>query len=135
MSQTEPDEDAQWTIDRAADLLEHYAAFIRGGHSNELLFHPYLPEIDFVAAQLRAWFKSESSSLLLDREEAGGEIAVDGGGREPSPAGVKEVRKLCASCGKPACLCFADESGKRSAGVAGMNSETLPPQPPMDSPP
>jgi hypothetical protein len=39
----------------AADLLEHYAAFIRSGAvpANDLERHPYLPHIEEVAASLR----------------------------------------------------------------------------------
>lgn len=38
----------------AADLLEHYADFIRTVKADDLERHPYLPEIERVAAELRA---------------------------------------------------------------------------------
>lgn len=38
----------------AADLLERYAAFIRTVPSTDFELHPYLPEVDRVAAELRA---------------------------------------------------------------------------------
>jgi hypothetical protein len=49
------DEDQIYTLDRAADLLEGYAEFIRSDvMSADIERHPYLPEIDGTAEDLRA---------------------------------------------------------------------------------
>jgi len=49
------DEDQIYTLDRAADLLEGYAEFIRSDPMDtELERHPYLPELDETAKELRA---------------------------------------------------------------------------------
>jgi hypothetical protein len=53
---TQSDEDTRWTIDRAADFLEQYAAFIHREKPDDLEQHPYLPELEMVAGQLRHWF-------------------------------------------------------------------------------
>lgn len=48
-------EDDIYTLDRAADLLEGYAEFVRSDvMSADIERHPYLPEIDAVAEDLRA---------------------------------------------------------------------------------
>lgn len=47
------DEDDQWTLDRAADLLKGYADHVRSVGGNELQYWPYLPEIEFVIEGLR----------------------------------------------------------------------------------
>lgn len=38
----------------AADILEHYAEYVRGLPSAEFERHPYIPEIEEAAAKLRA---------------------------------------------------------------------------------
>jgi Lar family restriction alleviation protein len=38
----------------AADLLDRYAAFIRTVKADDLELHPYLPEVERIAAELRS---------------------------------------------------------------------------------
>ena len=42
------------TLARAADFLEQYAAFIHRVKPEEIEEHPYLPELEQVAADVRA---------------------------------------------------------------------------------
>ncbi len=49
------DEDQRWTLDRAADLLEGYAEWIKAESPESLEQHPYLPEVELVASELRAF--------------------------------------------------------------------------------
>lgn len=58
---TEPDEDEQWAVDRGADLLEHYAAYIHRVKPEDIEAHPYLPELEQVAKDLRALSKRMSA--------------------------------------------------------------------------
>lgn len=51
------DEDEQWTLDRAGDLLEHYADYIKTVKPDDIECHPYLPELEQVSADLRAFTK------------------------------------------------------------------------------
>lgn len=52
-----PTDGERWSIDRAADFLEWYAGYIREVKPDDLERHPYLPELDYVAGQMRDWFK------------------------------------------------------------------------------
>lgn len=47
------DEDQIHTIERAADLLEHYATFINEVKPDDIERHPYVPEIELTASDLR----------------------------------------------------------------------------------
>lgn len=51
------DEDQLHTVELAADLLEHYAAYINEVKPDDIERHPYLPEIELTAADLRALSK------------------------------------------------------------------------------
>lgn len=56
-----PDEDEQWAVDRGADLLEHYAEYIGRVKPEDIEAHPYLPELEQVAKDLRALSKRMSA--------------------------------------------------------------------------
>lgn len=60
-----PDEDEQWAVDRGADLLEHYAGYIRRVKPEDIEAHPYLPELEQVAADLRALSKRRTCGVDL----------------------------------------------------------------------
>ncbi len=51
------DEDQLHTVALAADLLEHYAAYINEVKPDDIERHPYLPEIELTAADLRVLSK------------------------------------------------------------------------------
>lgn len=57
----QPDEDEQWAIDRGADFLEQYAGYIQRVKPEDIEQHPYLPELEQVAQDLRALSKRMSA--------------------------------------------------------------------------
>jgi hypothetical protein len=57
-----------WALTRAAELLEHYADFIRCVKPDDIERHPYLPEIDQVAEELRAMGAGQSAEPASERE-------------------------------------------------------------------
>lgn len=84
------DEDDQYTIDRAADLLEHYVDFIKEVKPDDIERHPYLPEIEMVAQDLRAMATQQSYPatgpiVMLDDQQVGD--ASDGCGEGPAGEG------------------------------------------------
>lgn len=70
------DEDDLHTIERAADLLEGYAAYIRNDGADNLQYHPYLPELDMIAEELRMYatkmdvLAAELDTAIRERDEA-----------------------------------------------------------------
>lgn len=70
------DEDDLHTIERAADLLEGYAAYIRNDGAENLQYHPYLPEVDMTAEGLRMYATKmdvlavELDTAIRERDEA-----------------------------------------------------------------
>jgi len=66
------DEDERYTIERAADLLEGYADWIkRTVMSAQIEEHPYLPEIEGTAEDLRA-LAAASGPVSMDCEDCNG---------------------------------------------------------------
>lgn len=60
-------EDERWSIDRAADFLEQYADFIRRDvMSVDIERHPYLPELEYVAGQMRHWFDTPDPAAVME---------------------------------------------------------------------
>jgi hypothetical protein len=55
-------DDEQYAMDRAADMLEGYAAYIHRVKPDEIEAHPYLPELENVASELRAFSKRINAS-------------------------------------------------------------------------
>lgn len=85
------DEDDQHTIDRAAELLEHYVDFIKEVKPDDIERHPYLPEIEMVAQDLRAMATQQAHPapgpiVMLDDQQTGD--ASDGCGEGPAGEGV-----------------------------------------------
>lgn len=82
------------TITDAADLLDRYASFIRTVKADDLELHPYLPEVERVAEELRALPLPKAESWKIGTIRQRGIADPPTGCRFPPPSQQKERESL-----------------------------------------
>ena len=118
---------------RAADFLEQYADFIkREVMSVDIERHPYLPELEEVAADVRAAAEADARTPVFVTNPAEGAVCGCEACMPPDINKPETLRMiLCAKCGNKRCPHATDHrnacTGSNEPGQRGSSWEHVPP--------